>query len=264
MLRKNDLLPPNIDRKIGNILNVGVNSTPKAKLLAHFRRLEGKTFLVSFNPELAVASTEDQQLYNILANNSRNLADGVGISKAMKFLYGQGCPLIKGREFFWDLVSLANKKGWKVYLLGGEAGVAEKTRETLKLNFRKVSFLSNSGPKLDNQANPVSEVDRKITTDVVSEINQFKPHLLFVAFGAPKQEKWIYKNLPKLNVNLAMGVGGTFDYITGKRKLPPKWMEKHGLEWVWRLITQPKRIKRVINAALIFPLKIFLYKIKLE
>jgi N-acetylglucosaminyldiphosphoundecaprenol N-acetyl-beta-D-mannosaminyltransferase len=96
---------------------------------------------------------------------------------------------------------------------------------------------------------------------VVRQINTFKPQLLFVAFGNPKQEIWIHNNLPKLNVGGAMAVGGAFRYVAGISKLPPKWMAACGLEWLWRLITEPKRISRILNAVIVFPLKIILYKL---
>jgi N-acetylglucosaminyldiphosphoundecaprenol N-acetyl-beta-D-mannosaminyltransferase len=82
-----------------------------------------------------------------------------------------------------------------------------------------------------------------------------------VAFNNPKQEIWIYKNLKSLTVGGAMAVGGTFRYIAGLSKLPSAWMEKAGLEWLYRLITEPYRLRRVLNAFPVFPLRVFLYKV---
>jgi N-acetylglucosaminyldiphosphoundecaprenol N-acetyl-beta-D-mannosaminyltransferase len=85
-----------------------------------------------------------------------------------------------------------------------------------------------------------------------------------VAFGNPKQEIWLYKNLAKLRVGGAMAVGGTFRYIAGMSKLPPKWMEKIGLEWLWRLFTEPRRLGRVFRAVVVFSIKVSLYKLRLD
>jgi N-acetylglucosaminyldiphosphoundecaprenol N-acetyl-beta-D-mannosaminyltransferase len=104
-------------------------------------------------------------------------------------------------------------------------------------------------------------MDRKLESDVVDRTNSFAPHLLFVAFGNPKQEIWIHKNLSKLNIGSAMAVGGTLCYIAGLVALPPKWMESLGLEWLWRLIHEPKRIKRIWNAVVVFPIKVFQSKL---
>jgi N-acetylglucosaminyldiphosphoundecaprenol N-acetyl-beta-D-mannosaminyltransferase len=176
--------------------------------------------------------------------------------------------LIKGRELFMDLVKLANKKAWRVYLLGGREAVAQKTAEVLTHNLRKIKIKYNSGPELNENGNPVNESNIKIEKDIVEEINEFKPHLLFVAFGPGKQEKWLYKWLPSLKFGAGMVVGGTFDYVSGKAKLPPSWMANYGLEWVWRLITQPfyypKRVKRVVMAFPVFPLKVFWHKFNLK
>ena len=79
----------------------------------------------------------------------------------------------------------------------------------------------------------------------------------------PKQEKWIYKNVKKLDVKGIIAVGGTFDYVFGKASLPPKWMEEAGLEWLWRLLHEPKRVFRILNAVVIFPLKVWRSKLRL-
>ena len=114
---------------------------------------------------------------------------------------------------------------------------------------------------MDKNANPVSEIDKRLEKDAIDKINKFAPHLLFVAFVNPKQEIWIYRNLKRLNIGGAMAVGGSFRYVAGLSKLPPKWMEAAGLEWLWRLITEPRRLGRIFNAFPVFPLKVLCVKI---
>lgn len=114
---------------------------------------------------------------------------------------------------------------------------------------------------MDKNAQAITEVDKKIEKDVIDKINKFNPDLLFVAFGNPKQEIWIYDNLLKLNIGGAMAVGGSLRYLAGLSSLPPVWMEKVGLEWLWRLVTEPFRLPRIWNAVVVFPWKVFLYKI---
>ena len=90
-----------------------------------------------------------------------------------------------------------------------------------------------------------------------------KPDILFVAYGSPHQEFWIHRNLFKLNsVKVAIGVGGTFDFYAGKRKRAPKWMQKIGLEWLWRLTGEPKRLSRIWNATFVFARLVAKEKIK--
>ncbi len=162
---------------------------------------------------------------------------------------------------FLSLITLANKMGWRVFLFGGEHGEAEKAAENLKRNYKRVKIHFSQGAIYNKQAYPISQVDIKMHNDTVKEINAFKPQLLFVALGAPKQEKWLSNNLGKLKIGGAMVVGGTLRYLAGKSVLPPRWIEKSGLEWFWRLMHEPGRINRIFNALIVFPVKVFVFKL---
>ena len=96
---------------------------------------------------------------------------------------------------------------------------------------------------------------------VLQTINKVFPHILFVGFGAPKQEKWLYRHSSKINYGGAMVVGGTFDYISGKKKTPPSWIADSGLEWLWRILIGDQKIERVTSAFPKFPLIIFWQKL---
>ncbi|MCH7641201.1 WecB/TagA/CpsF family glycosyltransferase [Patescibacteria group bacterium] len=283
-------------QEIGTILGVKVNSTTTARVLRFVRNriFQGKKFfIVTPNPEIVMRAEIDEDLNRVLEASDLSLPDGIGLVAARKFLklpnpknpfkraltlFAQGLGvgisvlfnrkwveesfnLIKGREMFMELIKLANKKGWRVYLLGGENQVAQKSKETLKRSFKKVKIKADQGPLLTSDAKPRTNRDKEIEKKSIKRINKFKPHLLFVAFKFPRQEKWIEKYLGELKVGGAMVVGGTFDYVSGHAKLPPTWLEEIGLEWLWRLINDPKRIKRIINATAVFSLKVFLYKL---
>lgn len=260
MTTKDDLQVFKTGRKIGNILGVNVNSTQKNKVLVKVRDLlarKRKFYIVTPNPEIILKALKDKNLLSALNLATISIPDGVGLKLADPSL-----TIIKGRDLFMSLISLANKKGWRVFLLGGKGDEALKTAEKLKLSYKKIKLEHASGPILNNMAKPISESDIDIQNDVVNRINNFKPRFLFVAFGAPKQEKWVNEWLPKLDIGGAMVVGGTFSYIAGTNKVPPKWMEKAGFEWIWRLLIEPKRLTRILNAVFVFPLKVFLYKIR--
>ena len=159
-----------------------------------------------------------------------------------------------------DLISLAAKNNWKVFLLGGLGDEAELAAKKLKIPNSEFQIQAFKGPKLDNNAEPISKIDRKLQFEAIDKINKFKPQLLFVAFGNPKQEIWIHKNYSRLAIGGAMAVGGAFRYTAGQSSLPPKWMADLGLEWLWRFITEPHRISRIFNAVFVFPFKVFLSK----
>lgn len=251
-----------------------------------------KFSILTPNPELVLASTTNNKLKEALNSATFSIPDGLGLLAADSYQqsligisnnYGyiqsfrawfesfyintfdrqklqSKLNLIKGRSLFLKLVELAEKKGWKVFLLGGEGNEAVFCAEHLISVYPNILLSTSRGPILDKNGEPNSKIDIKVQSDLIKRINMLKPDLLFVAFGNPKQELWIHNNLSKLNIGGAMAVGGTFRYIAGLSKLPPKWMEKLGLEWLWRLVTEPNRFIRIWNAVILFPLKVFLTK----
>ena len=285
------------DRRYVNILKFNIDSTSRGKVLSKVRdrinRLE-RFIIFTPNPEIIVKGKRDKGYGEILNQADISLPDGVGLAIAYRFLslrnpqsriirvpvllfqgifvlaafifrkswIEKDIEIIKGREMFVDLIKLANKKGWRVFLFGGRGDVAEKTKIILKRSFKKVDIECASGPELDSDARPGSHADEKALKEVIEKINRFKPHLLFVALGAPKQEKWVYRWRNKLNATGIMIVGGTYDYVSGEVGRTPGYFEKAGFEWFWRCISQPKRIARVANAVIIFLSYVYLDKLK--
>lgn len=255
----NNKITPKKYQEVGQIMGINVNSSMHAELLTRvndFVSHSRKFCIVTPNPELILMAQKNNLLKSALNNADFAIPDGVGLRLAIP-----GLQIIKGRELFLDLIKLASEKKWKVFLLGGMNDEAAKTASKLIINNSKLIIKYDKGPRLDNNAEPVTEIDRKIEKDVVNRINLFAPHLLFVAFGNPKQEIWIHKNISGLNIKGAMAVGGTLRYVSGLATLPPRWMEQAGLEWLYRLITEPYRIGRILNAVIVFPLKVLLSRI---
>ena len=173
----------------------------------------------------------------------------------------EGFEIISGRKMFLELIKLANRKKWRVFLLGGEGGEAVGTKSELEKTYKAVVIKAQAGPMLNFEGEPIAKKDEKSENNVIGEINNFNPHLLFVAFKFPRQEKWVYRWYKELNIGGAMVVGGTFNYISGKAKLPPKWFEDRGLEWIWRLATSNQKPRRIITAFPTFPLRVFWEKL---
>ena len=301
-MKKNIQINIKTGRKYVNIFGINILSTTREEVLTAVKSFVSdntKFYITTPNPELVLASTKDSELKNALNSSTFAVPDGIGLAQSSKFLsmtsvgipiikealyFFQGLAvgfatfanpkwltrdlnIIKGRVLFNDLMAMSNKNKWKVFFLGGETGEAKAAAFILSKKFKNIKIEAFQGPIVDNNANPVMEVDIRLQKDAVDKINRFSPQILFVAMKNPKQEKWIYKHsLPlrgkNLNVLGMMAVGGTFRYISGQSLLPPKWMEKYGLEWVWRFITEPHRIKRIFNAWPVFPWTVFLYKLK--
>ena len=265
------------------------------KLVRERLTINSRLLIVTPNPEIVLKASKDSRLTTIINSAEVIISDGVGVVAASKFLslpnpknkvarfpllIAQGVAIglsvilniswftnemkvVKGREMFIDLVKLADRNKWRVYLLGGKEDEACRSAEKLSKFYAKVKIRHSKGPVLDQNAKPVSAVEKARDKKVLAEIRKYKPHLLFVAFGAPKQEKWLACNLPNLPVGAGMTVGGAFNFVSGNSKLPPHFLEKLGLEWLWRLFTEPWRYKRILNATIVFPFKVLLEKMSL-
>lgn len=235
---------------------------------------EGKElkYICTINPEICLKANENPKYKRILNKSALNTADGSGILWAIDYLEKTNgkSKLRKTTTWFTSLVSHAFKKQTritgvdlmqsickqsksKIFLLGAAKGVAEKAAKNLKVSNPSLNIAGTS-------AESHKEHFDKKSTD---QINKSKAEILFVAFGAPNQEIWIVRNSKKLrNIKLAIGVGGSFDFISQNRKRAPKWMQKTGIEWVYRLIQEPQRIGRIFNATIIFPISILKQNLK--
>jgi N-acetylglucosaminyldiphosphoundecaprenol N-acetyl-beta-D-mannosaminyltransferase len=237
-------------KKDGNsveILGVRINSTELAEVLKKInQRIDHglKTFVVTPNPEFLVYTQEHPWFKSILNQADLAIPDGIGLIWASRFLASRSLKRISGTDLMEKLCALAVKKGWSVYLLGGASSVALKSLTALKNRYLGLNGWAESGPKLNllpitYYLSPKQEIAR-----VVRRINLRKPDFLFIAFGMGKQEKFIWDNWDKLNVKLAMGVGGAFDYLSSQVPRAPKWIQKIGFEWLYRLIQEPWRWRR--------------------
>lgn len=211
------------------ILGVGVSNGTNQEVLEFL--LKGlknggkKLSIFTPNPEIIVRAYHDSGFRKILNSASLALPDGIGVIWAGKILGKKFKEKIIGVDTLENLCKVARDYGLTVGLIGGEVKIADKTAECLMSKYPglKVGFAgANASIKLLR-----SPLD-----------------ILFVAFGAPKQEIWISKHINHLPVKVAMGVGGAFDYISGRIPRAPVFMRNLGLEWFFRLVIQPWRIRR--------------------
>ena len=203
--------------------------------------------IFTLNPEILLLGRKNQDYKKVLQSADLALPDGIGLVWLGRIFGMRFKKRVAGTDFMEKLAELAGQTGKSIFLLGGRNGAAEKTANALKTKFPNLKI---SGYLEDqNQWKNCAEI--------------FKADILFVALGAPKQEVWIYNNLSKLqNIKIAVGIGGAFDFISGKIPRAPKLLREIGLEWMWRLMMEPKkRFKRVFNAVIIFPVKVFMERI---
>jgi N-acetylglucosaminyldiphosphoundecaprenol N-acetyl-beta-D-mannosaminyltransferase len=235
--------------KTAQILGIWLSGTSEDELLKYLasRLTEAKkTFIVTPNTEFSVYAQRHTWFCRILNSADIAIPDGIGLIWASSFLYGRGLDRIHGTDLMEKLCRLAAKQGWTVYLLGGQSGIAGLALENLKKRYSGLRGWAETGPdlRLGTPACRQAGWDLRIAGEWVEKINQKKPDLLFVGFGMGKQEKFIADNWGKLEVKLAMGVGGAFDYFSGNVPRAPKVLRRAGLEWLYRLIRQPWRVRR--------------------
>lgn len=204
-----------------------------------FDETQGKHYIVTPNPEFLVTAQKDRQFKKILNDSDLAIPDGVGLK------LGGVKNTVSGTDLMEKLVGLAAKKGYTVGFLGGRNGIAEKVAECLRERYKNLQItFANDGRSWNIEDGTLKMENRRWKNKNLSSI--VKTDIIFVAFGHPKQEYWIAENLDKNPVKVAMGVGGAFDYISGNVPRAPLWMRKIGMEWLFRLIIQPWRIKRQI------------------
>jgi N-acetylglucosaminyldiphosphoundecaprenol N-acetyl-beta-D-mannosaminyltransferase len=196
--------------------------------------------IATVNPEFICESEKNQEFKKLLNSTALNVADATGIIWAIKFLYKQKIQKIPGSDISWKIFKFAEQNQYKIFLLGGMPNVAKKAAKKIIEKYPQIKIVGTSNK---NPNDP----------ETINIINKSRAEILFVAYGTPKQEFFISQNLNKLNARIAIGVGGTFDFIAGIRKRAPKWVRKIGLEWLYRLFQEPKRIKRIYNAVIKFP-----------
>ncbi len=217
---------------------LGVPVTPFDSLEAaarcvHDRVAAGlKTFCVAINPEKIRRAQHDAALKRAVDVASLHICDGVGVSLAAALLHGRKLPRCTGVDLFIELARLAASKRWKVFLLGGTPESNEGARLRLLEWFPEIDLAGWRDGYFSNSA------------EVVAQINATGADVLFVALGSPRQELWIAEHLDRLAPVLCMGVGGSFDVLSGKARRAPLLFRRSGTEWLFRLLMHPKRIRR--------------------
>ncbi len=225
---------------------------------------DGKQHMIfTPNPEMVVAAQKDTYFREVLNKGSLNICDGRGI----QFVSSGKLTRISGIDFLLELCTIASMEGKSVYLLGsGDETVVMDAAAALREKFPSMTIAGyHPGPKISMKTwedKTLLSYDGAENNAVVKLVNAARPDILFVAFGHGKQEKWIAENLKKMpSVQIAMGVGGAFDFISGRVKRAPRFLRLLWLEWIWRLLQEPRRAGRIWNATINF-LFLFYFKDK--
>lgn len=191
-----------------------------------------KSSIIAINPEKLIIAREKPEIKKLLNSATYKIADGIGVVVASKLRKGNIKNRITGIDCMDMLCKLSNDKGYKIFMYGAKEEIVKQAKIKLEKKYPNIKIVGYiDGYEEDNEK-------------IIRTINDCKPDILFVALGSPKQEIWINENMVKLNAKIFQGVGGSFDVFSGNIKRAPKWMQKVGLEWLYRLFKEPKRVFR--------------------
>lgn len=209
-------------------------------------------YVVTPNVDHIVQLEKDEELRCVYQNADLILTDGKPLLWIAKWY---GTPIkekLSGSDLFPRLCILAAQKGYRMFFLGAAEGVAAKAAEKLSGKIPGLQIVGTYSPPLGFENNK-KEMDK-----IEAKIKAARPHILVVGLGCPKQEKFILHNRNKLHVPLSLGLGASLDFEAGRVKRAPKWMADHGLEWLFRIMQDPKRLAKryLINDREIFRLAI--------
>jgi N-acetylglucosaminyldiphosphoundecaprenol N-acetyl-beta-D-mannosaminyltransferase len=187
------------------------------------------------NVDVWLNSLADPHLHRIMAGCTLVLPDGMPLVWASGLLGSPLAERITGVDLVPRLAALSAKKGYSIFLLGGRPGVADRAKEFLERSYPGAKIVGTYSPAEEN-------LIRMDHSEILNRIHSVQPDILLVAFGNPKQEKWIWMHRKRLGVPLAMGVGGSFDILVGDMRRAPRWIQQCGLEWAMRFVQEPARL----------------------
>ena len=211
------------------------------KIIKYIKKPRGFFHIVSLNPENMVVGLQNRTFKRVIKSAQLTIIDGVGIEMASQMLDIEAGERYPGVDLMNNLISHTTDMSLTVLFLGGQTNLAEELAKCYRQNYPQTRFIGLQGIK--NIKKPTPQEEREIYRIVRAS----KPQLVFVAFGSPAQEIWIYKNKRLLSGRVCMGVGGAFDYLTGRIQRPKALFRTWGVEWLIRLIRQPWRAFRQLR-----------------
>ncbi len=232
---------PRNSRNCADIMGVLIDRTPRPEVIAQIERFVQSRRphqIVTINVDFLNIAHKDQSFVQLLNAAALAVPDGVPLLWVSR-LVGQRLPQrITGTDLLCDCADLAARNGYRMFLLGAAPGVAEAAGRVLEARYPGLQIVGSYAPP--EQGTLTAEENAHI----LALVRAAQPDMLFVALGTPKQERWISENLDALGVPLCVGIGGVFNFITGRIPRAPEHMQRAGLEWLFRLMLEPRRLWR--------------------
>jgi N-acetylglucosaminyldiphosphoundecaprenol N-acetyl-beta-D-mannosaminyltransferase len=207
-------------------------------------------YILAVNSEKAYALLVNPRMREFFDTAALLIPDGIGLVLAVRMLFGRKIGRVPGADLMQKICREAPRMGYRIFIYGSTEDVNRRAVVELRRRYQGINIVG--------RANGYAAADEP--NGVIEQINASGADIVFIALGSPRQENWIRDNLPRLNVKLCQGVGGTLDTIAGTAKRAPDWVQSSGLEWLYRSLHQPSRAGRVLNlfkfAALVLGAKV--------
>lgn len=206
--------------------------------------------ILAVNPEKVIALGKGALPMDRFSSCELLIPDGIGVVWAARVLHGAEISRVAGADLMQELCALAARQGYSIYLLGATEAVNAESARILTERYPGLTVAGRHNGFFDGPAE-----------EIIRNINESGANILFVALGSPKQERWIFENSSRLSVRVIQGVGGTLDTITGHVKRAPLAFQRMHLEWFYRLVRDPRRIRRQLALPL-FAWKVIAARLK--
>lgn len=230
------------------ILGVRINNIDMdeamAKIDGYFASDE-LNYIYTPNPEIVMRVGRDEEFKKIINSASLNLCDGIGLMIASKLKKKPLKSRVTGYDTSIKILELMNEKHLSLFLLGAKPGIAEKAIEKINHDYPNIIIAGFNNGYFNGSHNGHASCDEEEA--LIQKINDSKADAIFVGMGAGYQEKFIYYNKDKLKTKLAIANGGVIDVLAGNVKIAPAFIRKIGMEWLYRLVKEPKRFKRQLD-----------------
>ena len=222
-----------------SLLNTYVNNVSMKETLheiCHLIEIKKKSYVVAINVDVVMKMETDEYLKRITDEADLTLVDGKPLVWISKWHNRPVKAKISGSDLVPELCKVATKRGYSIFIIGGKEGIAEKAKENLERKLKDIKIVGTYSPPLGFEKD---EVELQKINTMISDAH---PDILVVCFGCPKQEKWIYENYQKYDATVSICAGATVDFLAGNVRRAPRWMCEHGLEWIYRLFQEPRRL----------------------
>lgn len=234
-----------MDIKILGVRINNIDMDEAMKKIDGFFASDELNYIYTPNPEIVMRAGRDEEFKKIINSASLNLCDGIGLMIASKLKKKPLKSRVTGYDTSIKILELMNEEGLSLFLLGAKPGIAEKAIERINHDYPNIVIAGYSNGYFNGSHNGHASSDEEEV--LIQKINDSKADAIFVGMGAGYQEKFIYYNKDKLKTKLAIANGGVIDVLAGNVKIAPSFIRKIGMEWLYRLIKEPKRFKRQLD-----------------